>query len=336
MHNSLSIYLIHMDKKDSFTTSYSTPPHLNSSISWGLPTQSNVHSSAVTESLSLKLHARSIHVLNQDSSSTQSTDQFSTEFASNGDDDADNPSRKISFSTQSDVCSDFEEAQRKGFTNNIRLVSSSYTTGISDIHFALGKPNFSFHYADPRFSGYLPHATVWKPQMVGRVPLPLDLINNEPVFVNAKQFHAIMRRRQQRAKLEAQNKLIKARKPYLHESRHVHALKRPRGSSGRFLNTKKLQESKEPKHDTSIQQKDTKGNMSRFVGHQLQNSKERCGCSATSGSDITSVSDGIDIFGHSEFQLSDCPSQTNPTMYKHGQPNEMHGGGNTHNFSVHI
>lgn len=34
--------------------------------------------------------------------------------------------------------------------------------------------------------------------------------------------------------------------PYLHESRHLHALKRARGSGGRFLNTKKLQESKSP------------------------------------------------------------------------------------------
>ena len=48
--------------------------------------------------------------------------------------------------------------------------------------------------------------------MPGRLPLPLDFSTNEPIYVNAKQYHGILRRRQQRAKLEAQNKLAKDRK----------------------------------------------------------------------------------------------------------------------------
>ncbi|KAF8730224.1 hypothetical protein HU200_017202 [Digitaria exilis] len=118
------------------------------------------------------------------------------------------------------------------YSQPITCISYPYNDSASGVWAAYGS----------RTSG----SNVFYPQISGgasaRIPLPLELAENEPIYVNPKQYRGILRRRQLRAKLEAQNKLAKARKPYLHESRHLHALKRARGSGGRFLNTKQLQQ----------------------------------------------------------------------------------------------
>ncbi|KAL9153597.1 hypothetical protein ABFS82_10G060100 [Erythranthe guttata] len=93
-----------------------------------------------------------------------------------------------------------------------------------------------YPYAEQCYGVY---STYGSTQIAGRMMLPFSMASDGgPIFVNPKQYSGIIRRRKKRAKAELQNRLLKLRKPYLHHSRHLHAMRRPRGNGGRFLNTK--------------------------------------------------------------------------------------------------
>ncbi|KAG0456720.1 hypothetical protein HPP92_024508 [Vanilla planifolia] len=164
------------------------------------------------------------------------------------------------FSAQSGAVS--EKANGKGDEqmderpNGGNDAKQAFSMGSAQVFFAPPKLEYGqspafvpYAFPDAHYVGLMPaygsHAVI-HPQMSGILPgsrlaLPLQPTGEEPIYVNAKQYRAILRRREHRAKMESQNKIMKTRKPYLHESRHRHAMKRARGTGGRFLNTKKLE-----------------------------------------------------------------------------------------------
>ncbi|KAG9257855.1 CCAAT-binding transcription factor (CBF-B/NF-YA) subunit B-domain-containing protein [Emericellopsis atlantica] len=109
----------------------------------------------------------------------------------------------------------------------------------------------------------MPQAQMQHPQSP---EMPSGAVEESPLYVNAKQFHRILKRRVARQKLEEQLRLTsKGRKPYLHESRHNHAMRRPRGPGGRFLTADEVaamekEEGKEGKEDEPKEETAATGN----------------------------------------------------------------------------
>ena len=101
------------------------------------------------------------------------------------------------------------------------------------------------------------------------------LFDNKYIYINGKQYHRIMKRREVRKKIneaiqenKEKNKLDKNKK-YHHESRHRHAMNRERGKGGRFISKKKLEAEN---NDKNKEDKENKENTDNDI--KIKNLKE--------------------------------------------------------------
>ncbi|KAF2304077.1 hypothetical protein GH714_026896 [Hevea brasiliensis] len=308
-------------------------PFIFSSPSWWHSNEQQI-SQSLSKNIGLKVESPSqlyhkakhfgLQLLDQESSSTQSIGQSHNEVGTVGETNSQDQCIS-SESGQDEGCGKGAEGRMKPvflFSTPEIALNTSQT---DDSHSMARAP---FPNADNYFGGlftpYGPQAILGS-QMVGmttaRVPLPLDLADDGPIYVNAKQYHGILRRRKSRAKLEAQNKLVKSRKPYLHESRHLHALNRVRGSGGRFLSTKRLQQSNPTSTGNVHVIPDTIQLHQRNETSELESYRSRTGQSGTSSttcSGITNVSSGAAIFRQADHRFSSLATHMGGSMQTSG------------------
>ena len=94
------------------------------------------------------------------------------------------------------------------------------------------------------------------------------LFDNKYIYINGKQYHRIMKRREMRKKIKEEiekksgknynNNKIEKNKKYHHESRHLHAMNRERGKGGRFVSKKKLELENNDKKKEDLENRNNK------------------------------------------------------------------------------
>ncbi|EHA8588947.1 nuclear transcription factor Y subunit A-4 [Cocos nucifera] len=257
-----------------------------------------------------------VHQLpNQDSSSTQSTGRSHQELSARMEE---NLHEQCASAHSGDNA--ISGKQVEGHMKPVLTLGAAEAVLPQKIDFSQSIACVPYPFADPYYGGILAafgSLSLIHPQIAGmapsaQIPLPRP-VEDEPIYVNAKQYHGILRRRQLRAKLEARNKLSKGRKPYLHESRHLHAMKRARGSGGQFLNTKQLQQQSQT--TTTNDNKNAAGSSLLQLGADGGGSLRRSeilhthnGMMGATGSptcsEITTVSTNGGLFQHQDHHLN--------------------------------